>query len=187
MRKKSHNEKAALEQDIAQLKLQKDTKSNAYVDELRKQNATLLAQIDADTKKLMDATTRCEQLEEQYVLAKAQLTSQNETLHTTNATMKSKIGGMETELGRYKRDNIELSRKIVDMQSRCKDLESKSSQNAVVEREKNRLLASVQEKNHQYELLISENEMNKERSEQLKKEVNYNNNNINDINQISRN
>lgn len=154
------------------MKSQKDTEPLAIVDDLRKQNAQLQAQISGDARKMMDVTTKHEQLEEQHVLVKAQLTSQNEQLEIKTATMKTKLSTMEAELARYKRDNIDLSRKIVEMQARYKDLESKSSQNAVIEHEKNRLLASLQEKSHQYELLISENEMNKDLSEQLKKEVN---------------
>lgn len=154
------------------MKSQKDSEPHAVVEELRKQNTQLQAQIISDEKKIMDVTTKYEQLEERHVLVRAQLTTQNEQLEAKAATMKTKMSTMETELARFKRDNIDLSRKVVEMQTRCKDLESKSSQNAVIVHEKNRLLASLQEKSHQYELLISENEMNKDLSEQLKKEVN---------------
>lgn len=171
MRRKSQTEKATLENDIAKLKSQKDTQPNIIADELRKQNAALVARIDDETKKVLDAATRYEHLEEQHVLAKAQFSSQAEKLQATNATIKSKMATMEVELARFRRDNIDLSRKLVEMQTKCKELETKSSQNAVIEHEKNRLLGSLQEKNHQYELLISENEMNKDLSDQLKKEV----------------
>lgn len=171
MRRKSQTEKATLENDIAKLKSQKDTQPNIIADELRKQNAALSARIDDETKKVLDAATRYEHLEEQHVLAKAQFSSQADKLQATNATIKSKMATMEVELARFRRDNIDLSRKLVEMQTKCKELETKSSQNAVIEHEKNRLLGSLQEKNHQYELLISENEMNKDLSDQLKKEV----------------
>lgn len=131
----------------------------------------MLAQIDDEAKKAMEITTKYEQLEEQHVFIKAQLTSDKEKLQTTNNTLKTKMTTVETELERFKRDNIDLSRKVLDVQNKCKDLESKSSQNTVIEHERKRLLASLQEKSHQYELLVSENEMNKDLSEQLKKEV----------------
>lgn len=171
MRKKTQSEKQAFEKEIASLKLQKDSQPSKKLDELRKQNTDLQTQCNAETKKLTAMTSKYEQLEEQHVFTKAQLASDKETLQTTNNTQRAKIITLETELERFKRDNIDLSRKIVDVQNKCKDLESKSSQITVVEHERKRLLASLQEKNHQYELLVSENEMNKDLSEQWKKEV----------------
>lgn len=141
------------------------------MDELRKQNTDLQAQIDSEVKKTTQVTSKYEQLEEQHVLIKAQLTSDKETLEASNNALKSKVTTLESSIERFKRDNIDLSRKIVDVQNKCKDLESKSSQNVVMEHERKRLLASLQEKSHQYERLVSENEMNKDLSVQLKKEV----------------
>lgn len=156
---------------MAAIKAQKESQPSKKLDELRKQNTDLLAQIDDEARKTMEITTKYEQLEEQHVFIKAQLTSDKEKLQTTNNTLKTKMTAIETELERFKRDNIDLSRKVLDIQNKCKDLESKSSQNTVIEHERKRLLASLQEKSHQYELLVSENEMNKDLSEQLKKEV----------------
>lgn len=164
-------EKTALEKEIASLKMQKDSLPSKKMDELRKQNTDLQAQIDSELKKSTDVTSKYEQLQEQHVFIKAQLSSDKETLETSNSTLKSKMATLETNLERFKRDNIDLSRKIVDVQNKCKEFESKSSQNMVIEHERKRLLASLQEKSHQHELLVSENEMNKDLNEQLKKEV----------------
>lgn len=174
MRRKTQTEKAALEKEIATLKLQKDVVPGKKMDELRKQNTDLQAQIDSEVKKTTEVTSRYEQLEEKHVFIKAQLSSDKDALESTNNTQKAKIVTLESNLERLKRDNTDLSRKMVDLQNKCKELESKSSQNVVVEHERKRLLASLQEKSHQYELLVSENEMNKDLSVQLKKEVHTN-------------
>lgn len=171
VRRKTQTEKSALEKEIASLKIQKESLPSKKADELRKQNINLQAQIDSEVNKTTEVTKKYEQLEEQHVFIKAQLASDKEVLETSNNSLKSKVTTLETSLERFKRDNIDLSRKIVDVQNKCKDLESKSSQNVVMEHERKRLLASLQEKSHQYELLVSENEMNKDLSEQLKKEV----------------
>lgn len=173
MRRKAQMEKSALEKEISALKMQKESSApnSKKLDELRKQNTDLQAQIDGETKKTTEAMTKYEQLNEQHVYIKAQLASEKEALEQSNNALKAKIVTAETVLERFKRDNIDLSRKIVDMQKNCKELESKSSQNMVIEHERKRLLASLQEKSHQYELLVSENEMNKDLNEQLKKEV----------------
>lgn len=171
VRRKAQMEKTALEKEIASLKTQKDSLPSKKMDELRKQNTDLQAQIDSELKKSTDVTSKYEQLQEQHVFIKAQLSSDKETLETSNSTLKSKMATLETNLERFKRDNIDLSRKIVDVQNKCKEFESKSSQNMVIEHERKRLLASLQEKSHQHELLVSENEMNKDLNEQLKKEV----------------
>lgn len=173
VRRKAQMEKSALEKEISALKMQKESSApnSKKLDELRKQNADLQAQIDAETKKTTEAMTKFEELNEQHVYVKAQLASEKEALEQSNNAQKAKIVTAENILERFKRDNIDLSRKIVDVQAKCKELESKSSQNLIQEHERKRLLASLQEKSHQYELLVSENEMNKDLNEQLKKEV----------------
>lgn len=173
MRKKSQNDKTALEKEIAALKLQKDSTPNRKLEELKRQNQDLVAQSEIDAKKLTDVTSKYEQLEEQHIFVRAQLTSDKEALQATNASTKSKMTALESELDRFKRDNIDLSRKIVDMQNKCKDLESKQSQSSVIEHERKRLLNQLQEKSQQYELLASENAMNKDLSLQAKKEVRF--------------
>lgn len=160
-----------MEKEIAALKLQKDSTPNRKLEELKRQNVDLVAQNEIDAKKLTEVTSKYEQLEEQHIFVRAQLTSDKEALQATNASMKSKMAAMESELDRFKRDNIDLSRKIVDVQNKCKDLESKQSQSSVIEHERKRLLNQLQEKNQQYELLASENAMNKDLSLQAKKEV----------------
>lgn len=173
VRRKAQMEKSALEKEISALKMQKESSApnNKKMDELRKQNTDLQAQIDGETKKTTEAMTKFEELNEQHVYIKAQLASEKEALEQSNNAIKAKLVTAESILERFKRDNIDLSRKIVDMQTKCKELESKSSQNLIQEHERKRLLASLQEKSHQYELLVSENEMNKDLNEQLKKEV----------------
>lgn len=160
-----------MEKEIAALKLQKDSTPNRKLEELKRQNNELIAQSEIDAKKLSDVTSKYEQLEEQHIFIRAQLTSDKEALQATNASTKSKMSAMESELDRFKRDNIDLSRKIVEMQNKCKELESKQSQSTVIEHERKRLLSQLQEKSQQYELLASENAMNKDLSLQSKKEV----------------
>lgn len=153
------------------MKLQKDSTPNRKLEELKRQNVDLVAQIELDAKKLTEVTSKYEQLEEQHIFVRAQLTSDKEALQATNASTKSKMTAMESELERFKRDNIDLSRKIVELQNKCKELESKQSQSSVIEHERKRLLNQLQEKSQQYELLASENAMNKDLSLQSKKEV----------------
>lgn len=171
MRRKAQADKVTFEKELTAMRAQKESQPSKQLDELRKQNTDLLAQIDDEVRKTLEITTKYEQLGEQHVFIKAQLASDKEKLQTTNNTLKTKMTAIETELERFKRDNIDLSRKLLDVQNKCKDLESKSSQNTVIEHERKRLLASLQEKSHQYELLVSENEMNKDLSKHLKKEV----------------
>lgn len=186
VRRKTQMEKSALEKEISALKMQKESAPNKKVDELRKQNTDLQAQITSETKKTTDMTAKFEQLNEQHIFIKAQLTSDKEALESSNNALKAKVVTAESILERFKRDNIDLSRKIVDMQNKCKDLESKSSQNMVIEHERKRLLASLQEKSHQYELLVSENEMNKDLNEQLKKENDELRKKLGDFNKVSK-
>lgn len=160
-----------MEKEISSLKSQKDSTPSKKLDELKRQNAELTSQLGAEAKKLKEVTSKCEQLEEEHIFIKAQLTSEKESLQSSNNALKAKVTNTENELERLKRDNIDLSRKIVDMQNKCKEFESKHSQNTVIEHERKRLLASLQEKSQQYELLVSENEMNKDLGMQWKKEV----------------
>lgn len=171
LRKKLHTENTAHEKEIASLKAARNATPSKKLDELKKQNNELIAQCEIDARKLAEITGKYEQLGEEHVFMKAKLTSDKESLETSNATLKGKISALELQLDVSKRDNIDLTRKISNIQNKQKDLEGKSSQNSVLEHERKRLQASLDEKYQQYEQLARENEMNKDLSMQWKKEV----------------
>lgn len=129
------------------------------------------AGLDREMKKCVDLTGKYEHLEEEHILTKAQLTTDKEGLQANLTTLKTKLSSLEAENTRFRKDNIDLSRKIVDMQNKQKELETKQNRNSSLEHEKNRLLSTIQQKDQDYNKLYKENDMNKEVGAQLRREV----------------
>lgn len=171
MRTKSQKEKTAFEREIVSLKASNDSTPNKKIDELRKQTTDLETKLDREMKQCAELTAKYEHLEEEHILTKAQLTTDKEGLQANLATLKKKVTNLENENGRFKKDNIDLSRKIVDMQNKCKDLESRQIRTSNMEHENMRLTSTVQQRDQEYNKLLNENDMNKEVGVQLRREV----------------
>lgn len=173
LRKKTQKDQTALEKEIERLKANKLEVPSKKLDELKKQNLELQTQLENETKKLAETTAKFEQLEESYVFTRAQLSTEKENLENNFNATKTKLSTLEVENAQLRKDNIDLSRKIVDTQNKLKDMDAKQAHNGAVEHERTRLLAALKEKDQEYEFLVKENEMNKDLGIQLKREVSF--------------
>lgn len=171
LRKKSQKDQTSLEKEIERLKASKTETPNKKIDVLKKHNQDLQSQLEIEAKRLLDVTAKFEHLEETYVLTRAQLTTENENLQNNFNAVKTKLSAFEVENAQLRKDNIDLSRKIVDTQNKMKELEMKHAHSGAVELERTRLLAALKRKEQEYEFLTKENEMNKDLGIQLKREV----------------
>lgn len=99
--------KIALDREIATLK-SKSANSEAVptikVQELKKQNDELQADLDRDKKRYADLNGKFEHLEEEHIFIKAQLTTQKENLQTELVTTKSKIMNFEVDLSKVTKE-----------------------------------------------------------------------------------
>lgn len=164
-----------MEKEVATLKAKNsvDTVPTKKVLELRKQNDDLQTELDRDKKRYTDLTGKYEQLEEEHVLIKAQLTTDKENLQSNLSATKSKLNDIDSEVTKLRREKLDLSKKLTESQSKIKDLESLSVRNVTFEHEKNRLKGQLEDREQDFERLKDENEMNKDVCVQLKREVKF--------------
>lgn len=160
-----------MEREIVSLKASNDSTPSKKLDEMRRQTVDLQSKLDMEIKQCAELTAKYEHLEEEHILTKAQLTTDKEGLQSNLGSLKTKLSSVEAENGRFKKDNIDLSRKIVDMQSKCKELEVRQTRTNSMEHEIKRMTATLQQREQEYNKLINENDMNKEMGVQLRRDV----------------
>lgn len=148
-----------------------DTVPTKKVIELRKQNDELQVELDRDKKRYTDLTGKYEQLEEEHVLIKAQLTTDKEKLQTTLNSTRSQLHDIDSDLSKLRKEKLDLSKKLTEQQNKVKDFESINVRSVTVEHEKNRLKVQLEDREKDFERLKDENEMNKDVCMQMKREV----------------
>lgn len=162
-----------MDKEIAALKLKiaaNESIPTKKVQELKKQNEDLQNDINRENKKYTDLTGKYEQLEEEHVLTKAQLTTDKENVQTEMTGIKSKFTKLETEHIKLKKDHTDISKRYTESLNRIKDLDSKTTKITSIENERNRLKSSIEEKDYDLEKLRKENYMNMDLATQLRKE-----------------
>lgn len=166
--------KSSLEKEIATLKSKSASNEvvpTKKVQELKKQNDDLQAELDRDKKRYSELNGKFEHLEEEHLFVKAQLTTQKENLQTELVTTKSKIMNFEADLSKVNKEKEDLNKKLTQIQLKVKDLEGKGAKSSTVEHDNNRLKSCLSEKELDYKNLKKECEMNKDVNNQQKKEV----------------
>lgn len=167
--------KSVLEKEIFALRTKAatitETVTSKKVQELRKQTDDLQNELDRDKKRYSDFTAKYEQLEEEHVLIKAQLITEKENLQTELTQLKTKFGQLESECMASKKDKLDLNRKLNDAEYRIRENDRKLSRMNAFELENTGLKSTLDEKNHQFNKLKMENDMNKDVCNQMKREV----------------
>lgn len=166
--------KVNLEKEIATLK-SKSANSEALptkkVQELKKQNEELLAELDRDKKRYSELNGKFEHLEEEHLFVKAELTTQKENLQTELVTTKSKIMNFEADLTKVAKEKDDLNKKLTLAQQKVNEFEGKGAKSSAAEHENSRLKSTLSEKEQDFRNLKKETEMNKDVNDQMKKEV----------------
>lgn len=139
--------------------------------ELRKQLEELQVELDRDKKRYSDLNGKYEQLEEEHILIKAQLTTEKENLQTSLIGNRNLLNDAEEKLRNLKKEKIDLSRKLSDAMAKAKELDGQSLRVTTLQYEKNRIKMSLDEREQQINQLRDENDMNKDVCGQLKREV----------------
>lgn len=165
-----------MEKEIATLK-SKSANSEAVptkkVQEMKKQNDELQAELDRDKKLYSELNGKFEHLEEEHLFVKAQLTTQKENLQTELVTTKSKLMNFEADLAKVAKEKEDLNKKLTQAQQKVKDFDGKGVKSSAVELENNRLKSNLSDKDQEFKNLKMETEMNKHVNDQMKKEVSF--------------
>lgn len=166
--------KLNLEKEIATLKSKSasnETVPTKRVQELKKQSDELQLELDREKKRYSELNGKFENLEEEHLFVKAQLTTQKENLQAELVTSKSKLMVFEADLDKVTKEKEDLNKKLIEAQQQVKVFDGKGAKSSAAEHENSRLKSSLAEKEQEFRNLKKETEMNKDVNDQMKKEV----------------
>jgi chromosome segregation ATPase len=126
-----------------------------------------------DKKDYTDLNAKFELLEEEHVMFKAKLSIEKEQLQTEIQSLRYKIRDYELAEIKLKKENLDVKKKVDELERRQLDLSSKSAKASALEYEKKMLSNSLEQKQREYETLKEENDMNSNQVSVLKKEVSF--------------
>ncbi|XP_058122187.1 myosin-2 heavy chain [Anopheles ziemanni] len=167
--------KESLEREISTLKSKStssadESESSKILQDLKKQNEDLTAEIHQQSRKFEELLQKHESIEEEHLVLRAQLASEREKTQELD-TLKNKLIQAEAIETRLVKENTNISRRLVEAQKKLSAAETgNENRYAAVELEKNRMKTALEDKLHEYEKLVKENEMNLYQVNQLKKD-----------------
>lgn len=173
-RKRSFDKaKTDLESEITTLKARSagDAVPTRKLKEMRRELDDLQAELDRDKKRNADLTGKYEQLEEEHLLIKAQLTTEKENLQASLNNNRNQLSDRDDELRILKKDKYDLNRKLSDTASRLKESEAQCLRMSTLEYEKKRLNLTLEERDQQIAQLKDENEMNSDQCDLMRREI----------------
>nr|XP_040235446.2 myosin heavy chain, non-muscle [Anopheles coluzzii]XP_040235447.2 myosin heavy chain, non-muscle [Anopheles coluzzii] len=167
--------KESLEREMAALKSKsatgaEDSESSKILQDLKKQNEELTTEIHQQSRKFEELLQKHETMEEEHLVTQAQLAAEREKLQELDK-LKNKLLQAEAIETRLVKENTNMSRRLVEVQKKLTAAETNNdSRYASIELEKNRMKTALEDKQHDYEKLAKENEMNAYQVNQLKKD-----------------
>jgi len=184
-KKSAEKSKASLEKEIKDLKAKASKSDSKQVQDLKKQVEEVQASLSAEQKRYEDLNNHWEKLSEETILMRAQLTTEKQTLQAELNAQKQKIAEMDT----IRIERTDMARKLSEAQKKIADLQAKALK-AVNgnggEYERTVLKNKLAEKEHEYERLRRENEMNIDLVFQLRKDNDDLNGKLSDYNRIEQ-
>lgn len=177
-KKSAEKTKSTLEKDIKELKSKASKSDSKQMQELRKQ-------LDESQKRYEELNTHWEKLSEETILMRAQLTTEKQTLQSELSATKQKLSDMDT----IRIERTEMAKKLSESQRKIVDLEAraiKMSNSTGADHERQMLKNKLAEKEHEYERLRRENEMNIDLVFQLRKDNDDLNSKLSDFNRIEQ-
>ncbi|XP_049288075.1 myosin-11 isoform X2 [Anopheles funestus] len=167
--------KESLEREMSALKSKsatgvEDSESTKILQDLKKQNEELTTEIHQQSRKFEELLQKHETMEEDHLVTKAQLASEREKTQEVDK-LKNKLLQAEAIESRLVKENTNMSRRLVEVQKKLTVAETNNDNRyAGIELEKNRLKTALEDKQHDYEKLTKESEMNAYQVNQLKKD-----------------
>lgn len=178
-----------LEKEIVNLKAKANTPvefPSKKLDELKEQNQELEQSLKEHRKSFSELTGKYENLEEEHVLFKAQLTTQKENLESKINALQTKVKDYETLETKWKKDSADFTKKMQEMQKKLTIAEHKDVKSGTSEVEKARLKAKLDEKETEYANLLNQNEMNLDQLSNLKRDYDELKRKMDDFDRINK-
>lgn len=182
-KKAAEKTKASLEKDIKDLKAKSSKSESKQVQELKKQLEDTQTTLNGEQKRYEDLNNHWEKLSEETILMRAQLTTEKHSLQTELTAAMYKLADMDT----IRIERTDMAKKLNEAQKKIVDLEAKTSKTSNSgEHERSMLKNKLAEKEHEYERLRRENEMNIDLVFQLRKDNDDLNSKLSDFNRIEQ-
>lgn len=184
-KKSAEKSKSSLEKEIKDLKTKASKSDSKQVQDLKKQVEEVQASLSAEQKRYEDLNNHWEKLSEETILMRAQLTTEKQSLQAELNASKQKIAEMDT----IRIERTDMARKLSEAQKRIADLQAKALKTVNgngAEYERTVLKNKLAEKEHEYERLRRENEMNIDLVFQLRKDNDDLNGKLSDYNRIEQ-
>ncbi|KAH8376820.1 hypothetical protein KR093_001458 [Drosophila rubida] len=184
-KKSAEKTKSSLEKDIKELKAKSSKSDSKLVQELKKQLEETQSSLSGEQKRYEDLNNHWEKLSEETILMRAQLTTEKQSLQTELNAAMHKLSDMDI----IRVERTDMARKLNEAQKKIHELEVKtlkSSNGNSGEHERSMLKNKLAEKEHEYERLRRENEMNIDLVFQLRKDNDDLNSKLSDFNRIEQ-
>ncbi|XP_052837635.1 myosin-2 heavy chain isoform X4 [Drosophila gunungcola] len=184
-KKSAEKSKSSLEKEIKELKTKASKSDSKQVQDLKKQVEEVQDSLSSEQKRYEDLNNHWEKLSEETILMRAQLTTEKQSLQSELNAHRQKISEMDT----IRIERTDMARKLSEAQKKIADLQAKALK-AVngngSEYERTVLKNKLAEKEHEYERLRRENEMNIDLVFQLRKDNDDLNGKLSDYNRIEQ-
>ncbi|XP_032584634.1 myosin-6 isoform X6 [Drosophila mojavensis] len=182
-KKAAEKTKSSLEKDIKDLKTKSSKSDSKQVQELKKQLEESQAQLNSEQKRYEELNTHWEKLSEETILMRAQLTTEKQSLQSELTAAKYKLADMDT----IRIERTDMARKLNEAHKKIQELEVKTLKTSNSgDHERSMLKNKLAEKEHEYERLRRENEMNIDLVFQLRKDNDDLTSKLNDFNRIEQ-
>ncbi|EDV59151.2 myosin-7 isoform X1 [Drosophila erecta] len=184
-KKSAEKSKSSLEKEIKDLKTKASKSDSKQVQDLKKQVEEVQASLSSEQKRYEELNNHWEKLSEETILMRAQLTTEKQSLQAELNANKQKISEMDT----IRIERTDMARKLSEAQKKIADLQAKALKTVNgngAEYERTVLKNKLTEKEHEYERLRRENEMNIDLVFQLRKDNDDLNGKLSDYNRIEQ-
>ncbi|XP_034129893.1 myosin-1 isoform X4 [Drosophila guanche] len=182
-KKSAEKTKSALEKDIKDLKTKASKSDSKQVQDLKKQVEDIQTSLSVEQKRNEDLNTHWEKLSEETILMRAQLTTEKQNLQAELNASKQKLSEMDT----IRIERTDMARKLNEAQKKIAELQAKTLKTGNNgDHERTMLKNKLAEKEHEYERLRRENEMNIDLVFQLRKDNDDLNGKLSDYNRIEQ-
>ncbi|KAH8393778.1 hypothetical protein KR200_011726 [Drosophila serrata] len=184
-KKAAEKSKSSLEKEIKDLKAKASKSDSKQVQDLKKQVEEVQSSLSSEQKRYEDLNNLWEKLSEETILMRAQLTTEKQSLQAELNANRQKISEMDT----IRIERTDMARKLNEAQKKIADLQAKAlktSNGNGGEYERTVLKNKLSEKEHEYERLRRENEMNIDLVFQLRKDNDDLNGKLSDYNRIEQ-
>ncbi|XP_033249660.1 myosin-4 isoform X6 [Drosophila miranda] len=182
-KKAADKTKSSLEKEIKDLKTKASKSDSKQVQELKKQVEDIQTSLSAEQKRNEDLNSHWEKLSEETILMRAQLTTEKQNLQAELNASKQKMSEMDT----IRIERTDMARKLNEAQKKIAELQAKTLKTGNnSDHERTMLKNKLAEKEHEYDRLRRENEMNIDLVFQLRKDNEDLNGKLSDYNRIEQ-